>query len=739
MFAALGRFAFRRRRTVLGLTGLFVVFAAFWGSGVFGALGSGGYTPPGVEANRTDELLESALGRDAGDVDAIAVYVNPAGRGEVEDPAFAGPVTTALNGLTDADVLAVSSYWTPGLTPAERADFVSADGNATYAVITLQGADQAARLAAYERVSDGLRAGGGVVQTYVGGGFTSESQLQALATTDLGTSLAISFPLLLVVLVVVFRGLVAAAVPLALGLLAVLGSLVLLRMLTAVTDISIFALEISAFLGLGLAIDYGLFMVSRYREELRRTGDPEAALVATTSTAGRTIAFSGLTVVIALTGLLLFPQPASQSFGLGGITVVLFNTLGAIVVLPAVLAVLGHRIDALRIPGLRRAEPGGDTGFWAGLSRMIMRRPLPWLGGAVLVLAVAIAPIAGLAPGLTNHRYLPNDNEGQVALRLVDDEFPAGGPAATRMNIAVIGNVAPTDLDAYVEQVAATPGAQGAEVRRAQPGLTQVTVGWTGEVDDAQNLRLVELLRAQGPPPGAESVLVGGWGGPALALDSNAATLDRLPLVIGFVAVVTFLLLFLAFGSVVLPLKAVLVAFASQAAAFGVIVWGFQDGGLATIMGFTPTGTTDLWTLALISVIAFGLVTDYEVFIVSRIREAYLATGDNETAVATGLQRSGALITRAAILMIVVVATLGVVANSLFLATVGVGLTLAVVIDATLVRGVLVPAMMRLLGEANWWLPRPLRALHDRVGFTDGGPSDAPEDTVELAERVPAR
>ncbi|MCH6165096.1 MMPL family transporter [Pseudonocardia alaniniphila] len=738
MFAALGRFAFRRRRVVLGLTGLFVIFAVVWGSGVFGALGSGGYTPPGVEANRTEELLESAFGRDAEDVDAIAVYVNPAGVGNVEDPAFAGPVTAALDGLDDADVLAVSSYWTPGLRPAERAEFVSADGNATYAVITLEGADQTARLAAYERVTEGLRAGGGV-QTYLGGGFTSESQLQALATSDLGTSLAISLPLLLIVLVLVFRGLVAAAIPLALGILAILGSLVLLRMLTAVTEISIFALEISAFLGLGLAIDYGLFMVSRYREELRRTGDPEAALVATTSTAGRTVAFSGLTVVVALTGLLLFPQPASHSFGLGGITVVLFNTLGAIVVLPAMLAVLGHRIDALHLPGRRREETAGDVGFWAGLSRAIMRRPLPWLGGAALVLAVAIAPIAGLAPGLTNHRYLPDSNEGQVALRMINEEFPAGGPAATRMNIAVVGDVTPADLDAYVAQVAATPGAQGAELRRAQPGLAHVTVGWAGEVDDPQNLRLVELLRAQGPPPGAESVLVGGWGGPALALDANAATLDRLPLVIGFVAVVTFLLLFLAFGSLVLPLKAVLVAFLSQAAAFGIIVWGFQEGGLATIMGFTPTGTTDLWTLALISVIAFGLVTDYEVFIVSRIREAYLATGDNETAVATGLQRSGALITRAAVLMIVVVATLGVVANSLFLATVGVGLTLAVVIDATLVRGVLVPAMMRLVGDANWWLPGPLRALHSRIGFTEGGPVDIRPDIDEHRERVSAR
>lgn len=718
MFAALGDFAFRRRTIVLAATGLFVVFAVVWGSGVFAALGSGGYTPPGVEANRTEELLEETFGRDSADVDVIAVYVTPDGR-SIEDPAVARSITTVMDGLNAADVVSVTSYWTPGRTAAQRAEFVSFDGAATYAVLTLAGADHTARLAAYERVKDELRAGDGI-ETYLGGGLTSESQLQALAATDLATALAISFPLLLLVLLVVFRGVVAAAVPLALGVLAILGSLVLLRMLTGVTEISIFALEISAFLGLGLAIDYGLLVVSRYREELDRTGDPRTALVATTSTAGRTIAFSGLTVVIALTGLLLFPQPASRSFGLGGITVVVFNILGAVVVLPAILAVLGHRIDALRLPG-RRPERAGDTGFWASMSRAIMRRPVAWLGGAAVILLIAIVPIAGLQPGLTNHRYLPETNEGQVALAMIDEQFPAGGPAATRMNIAIIGDVTSADLDAYVAEVAATPGAPDAHVRRSAPGLTNVTVGWSGEVDDARNLHLVELLREQGPPPGADSILVGSWGGPALALDSNAATLDRLPIVLGFVAVVTFLLLFVAFGSLVLPLKAVLVAFVSQAAAFGIIVWGFQEGGLASVMGFTATGTTDLWTLALISVIAFGLVTDYEVFIVSRIREAYLDSGDNASAVAVGLQRSGALITRAAVLMIVVVATLGFAANSLFLATVGIGLTLAVIIDATLVRGVLVPSMMQLLGDANWWLPRPLRRLHNRIGFTESG------------------
>lgn len=732
MFTALGDIAHRRRWTIIIFTLLFVALGVSWGSGVFGLLGSGGYTPPGVEANRTSEILEAEFGHDIGDADALAVYVDETGELTVNDPAFEGALTSTLDALPAEDVLATTSYWSPGLDEETRTALVSHDRHATYAVITLQGENQTERLAAYGRVSENLRAEG--LSTYLGGGFTSENQLQALATSDLGTSMAIALPLLLLVLLAAFRSVVAAAVPLVLGVLAILGSLVLLRLLTNVTDISIFALEITTFLGLGLAIDYGLLIVTRYREQVRsHGGDRHAALVATVATAGRTVAFSGLTVMIAMSGLLLFPQPASRSFGLGGLTVVLFNILGATIVLPAVLAALGDRFEALRLPGRLGAERP-DSRFWGRLSGAIMHRPVRWLVAAAVVLGVCIAPLGALAPGLTNHRYLPDDNDGQVSLRLINEEFPADGPGSVKVDVAVIGDADPDALDEFVTAAGSLDGATGAEIRRQSPDLAHVTVGFRGEADDPENLRLVEDLRALPVPAGAESVMVGGWGGPALALDSHNATMQALPRVLGFVGVATLVTLFLAFGSLVLPVKAVLVAFVSQAAAFGVLVWGFQEGGLSQILGFTPVGTTDVWTLGLVSVIAFGLVTDYELFIVSRIREEWLATGDNRAAVAAGLQRSGSIITRAAILMLVVTLSLGLMANSLFLATVGIGLSVAVIVDATVARGVMVPAAMGLMSSANWWLPDPLRALHERIGLSES-PSRAADPDDEPVER----
>ncbi|NYI04007.1 MMPL family transporter [Allostreptomyces psammosilenae] len=723
MFILLGRFTYRRRRAVLIAAGVFAVLAGIWGSGVFGAMGSGGYAPPGVESVRANELLEEEFGHGENEHDVIAVYVDPTDSRTVDDPEFADAVRAALDGLPDSHVASVTSYWTEGLPASERALLVSEDRHATYATLTLEGADAAERLENYGEIVDGVRAEGGL-ETYLGGGFTSEHQLQELASANLATAQVISLPLLLLFLVIIFRGLVAGATPILLGIFAILGSLTLLRMLTYVTEISIFALEITILLGLGLAIDYGLFIVSRFREELaRRGGDVAEALPATMATAGRTVAFSGLTVVISLCGLLLFPQPASRSFGLGGVTVVLFNIVAAVVVLPAMLAVLGQRINALRIPWPRRTVTevvAERTGAWARLAWAIMRRPVPWLAGAIGLLLIAAAPLLSLEPGLTNHRYLPTDNEGQVSLRIIDEEFPEDGPATPVLDIAVVGGVEQAALEDYLRRLEALDAAGEAEVVRGDAELTHVTVTWQGESDDPANLQLVRDARAEEWPAGATEVLVGGEGGPALSLDSNEATLDALPWALGVVVLVTLVLLFFAFGSVILPIKAVLVAFFSLAASLGIVVWGFQDGGFASVLGFEAVGTTDLWTLGLIVIIAFGLVTDYEMFVVSRAREEYLVSGDNERAVAVGLQSTGGIISSAALLMVIVLAAMGVTATSLFLMTIGIGLTFSIVIDATIVRGVLVPATMRLLGSVNWWAPGPLRRLHDRLGISEG-------------------
>jgi uncharacterized membrane protein YdfJ with MMPL/SSD domain len=731
MFTWLGRFAYRHRRWVLIVAGLFVVLAAVWGGGVFGALGSGGYTSPDIEANRANTLLDQEFGHAAGTVDAVAVFVDESKRTTVDDPAFRQQVTEAIGRLPGADVKSASSYYTPGLSDAERALLVSKDRHATEVSLTLQGIDDASRLKSYGDIQTSVRATGGL-KTYLGGGFTSEYQLQQLATANLATSQEIALPILLVLLVIMFRGVVAGALPVLLGVFAILGALVLLRLLTFVTDLSIFALEITTLLGLGLAIDYGLFIVSRFREELeRRDGDVGEAVAAAMATAGRTVAFSGLTVVIGLCALLLFPEPISHSFGLGGVAVVLFNIIAALTVMPAILGVLGRRVNALRVPWPRRRGVDAESGGWARLARAIMRRPVAWLVASVVILLAAAAPLLTVQPGLTNHRYLPLSNEGQIVANMTDNDFPDGGPGRVTIDIAVVGGVSDGALNDYVHRLSELKGVTSAGVHLKDAKVTWVALGYHGEADDPANLQLVKDVRAQAPPAGTAQLLVGGQGGPALSLDANNDTVDSLPPALIFVAIATLLLLFLAFGSVIVPLQALVIAFLSLTASLGVVIWGFQNGGLAGLMGFHVVGTTDLWTLGLIITIAFGLVTDYEMFLVSRAREEFLATGDNERSVAVGLQHTGSIITRAAVLMIVVLAAMGFSSTSLFLQTLGVGLTLSVVIDAVLVRSILVPAAMRLFGRANWWAPAPLRRLSDRVGLSETAPRPPASRPVE--------
>ncbi len=719
MFSWLGHFTYVRRRALLIAASLFVLLAGLWGSGVFGALDTGGLESPHAESYRANELLEGHFGHRPAQADAVAIYSDPTGKLSVDDPAFENAVTAALSSLPQTEVASWTSYWSPGLTAEQRAGYVSKDGHATLATIILRGADNQERLESYGEIEQQVRAQG--LETHIAGGSTSVFHLQRLATENLATANMISLPILLILLLVIFRGVVAAAIPLALGIVAILGSLVMLRALTYVTDISIFAMEISTLLGLGLAIDYGLFMVSRFREELaRRAGDVRQSLVATMNTAGHTVAFSGLTVVVGLCGLLFFPQPISQSFGFGGIAVVLFDLVAALVVLPAVLAVLGPRINALRLPWPRRRSRAvtREDRAWKWLATSVTRRPLPWLTGGLLALLVAAAPLLSLQQGITNHRYLPADNEGQVVPTRLAKDFPKDGPAGARMDIAIAGPVERSALDDYLRSVADLDGAGTAGVHLADAELTWATVTFQGEADDSQNLELVRDIRALEPPPGATEILVGGPGGPAVSLDNSDATTRALPWALAFIGLSTLVLLFLAFRSVLVPIKAVAVAFLSLAATCGIIVWGFQEGGLAGLMDFYVVGTTDVWALGLVITIAFGLVTDYEMFLVSRVHEEYIATGDNRRAIITGLRSTGSLITRAGLLMVIVLATMGFTATSLFLITIGVGLTLAVVIDATLVRSIVVPAAMQLLGGANWW-PSRSRPSSNRADASD--------------------
>ena len=724
MFSALGRFAYRCRAWVLLGTAAFVVFALGWGTGLFDAVSDGGFEDPEAESTRAAEVIEERLGHDG--VDVVAVYRSD--ELTFDNPTFAKAVQRAVSELPDEYVVSATTYLDDGLSDLERGVLISEDRHAVYVPITLAGDDAVERMESFRQIARDLDAG--PLDTYVGGPIAIQNELSEQARTDVVRAELISLPLVLVLLVVIFGGVVAALMPLAVGGLAILGALVLLRALTYVTEVSAFAVNVASILGLGLAIDYGLFLVNRFREEMRRTGQVTSALPATLATAGRTVAFSGITVLIAFAGLLFFPQPILGSIGLGGIAVVLFDLVAALVVLPALLAVVGPRIDALRLPIRVRRSSGTDVddrvGGWSRLAHSVMRRPILYLVTVAAVLVTFASALASLNVGSTDQRYLPDNADSRQATQMLREDFPAGG--ISQIDVVVTGSVTDDDLEAFRAELADLDGAHGAQILRTGDETAHLAVTYEGEIDDDSTSRLVRDVRAAEPPTGADEVLVGGPA--AQQLDNTDAIVRTLPTTLAFVTLTTLVLLFLAFGSVVLPVKAVIMGFLSLGASLGAVIWGFQEGHLADVLAFTPVGTIDPTYLVLIIIVAFGLAMDYELFLLSRVREEYLATGDNTHSVAVGLQRTGRIITSAALLLIVVLLAMGV-SGLLLLKIVGIGLAVAVAVDATLVRALLVPATMRLLGKANWWLPGPLRWLHDRIGITES--DEAPQSTQDTA------
>jgi RND superfamily putative drug exporter len=719
IFQRLGRLIHRRRILVLVLAAAFIAAAGLWGTSVFGRLQTGGFEDPDSESSRAVTALEQDLGRQATDV--VVVYRAPEGSAlTVDDPAFADAVTAVLDGLPREDVVAVTSYWSTG------ADlFVSGDRQETYAALQLAGADEQSRTDAYDRIAGDLEADG--LTTLRGGPVPIAADVNEQVSADIARAESISTPVLVVLLMLVFGSMAAASLPLAIGGLAILGAFTGLRLLTTVTDVSIFSVNIVTMLGLGLAIDYALFVVSRFREELHAGRGVEDAVAVTVSTAGRTVAFSGVTVAVALSALLLFPQNFLRSMGYGGIFAVLVAMVSALTVLPALLSVLGHRVDALRVPlpwtrrSARRSTrrtADAEHGAWARLARAVMRRPLVVLAAVVALLVLLGLPFLRVTFGGIDARVLPAGTESRVADEAMSQDFGAGN-AANPIDIVVRGAEDPAVLTSYVAALRAVPGVVTAEVSRTEGGTSHVVVTSQGEAQERANLDLVSDLRDVATPPGAE-VLVGGMS--ASQVDLLASVADRLPWVLLYLATTMFVLLFLAFGSLVLPLKAIVMNVLSLSATFGVLVWGFQEGHLAGLLGFTSTGYLEATQPVLIFAMAFGLSMDYEVFLLSRIREEWDLTGDNSRAVARGLQRTGRIITSAALLIVIVV---GAFASSgiTFIAMIGVGLTVAILVDATLVRALLVPATMRLLGRWNWWAPGPLARWWDRYGIREGGPA----------------
>ncbi len=725
----------RRAGAVLIGAMALVAAAAVFGLGVFGSLSNGGFEDPASGSARS--LAKERATFSSHDPDVVAIYSNRSLK--VSDPAFKEAVSNVIKGLPKGAVARVTS-WYESPSPT----LISKDEHTTRVIMTLSGSSQDEKSTRFEQVRPRLDAEG--LTTNVGGTWAVFADVDKAISRDIARAEAISLPIVFILCLAIFGSLVSALMPALVGAVAVFGAFAVVRGITMATEVSVFAINVITLLGMGLAIDYALFVVSRFREELAKAPGTEreyvnAAITATMVTAGRTVLFSGLIVAGSLASLLVFPQNFLRSMGYGGVAAVLVAMVAALTVLPAVLTVLGPRIEAGRMPWRRghraraadrrrlaQDELTHARGAWASLAHSVMRRPVTYLLVIGVVLVALGAPFLSARWGSVDERVLPTSAPSRVAADLGAREF---GGETSSANIVVEG-ASQSQLGSYIGRLAKTSGVQSAqpidEVTRDGRSTSLVQVSWPGNSQTGQSQQLVRDLRAVDPGTGV-TALVGGSSANAVDLIDSIGS--RLPWMGAFVVAVMLVLLFLAFGSLVLPLKAVVMNVVSLGASFGVVTWIFQDGHLSGPLHFSSPGYLDVTQPILMLAIIFGLSMDYEVFLLSRVREEWDRTGDNVTAVANGLQHSGRIITSAALLLAVVIgafATSGI----LLMKMIGIGMLVAILLDATVVRAMLVPATMRLLGTANWWAPGPLRRWWERHGIRESQSAQATRTPSEL-------
>ncbi|PRW63453.1 MMPL family transporter [Actinopolyspora mortivallis] len=718
MFGSWGSFAHRHRLPVLVTVLLAVVAGGIWGLGVFDRFGQGGYESPNSEAARAQELADGAL--DSGG-DVVVLYdVGPGGN--VDDPAFGERVRERLSALPDSAVEQVTSYWrTPN--PA----LVNEDGTIGLATIELAG-DEDDRIEAYERIRDELDVAG--ADTDVAGSVPIQVSMSRQSQHDLAMAEAVSMPVVLVLLVVIFGGVVAAALPVLVGGMAVFGSFGLLHLISLLTDVNTFAVNVASLLGLGLAIDYGLFIVGRFREELATGADTGTAVRHTVGTAGRTVAFSATLLVLALGTLLLFPQSFLRSLAYGGMSSVSLAAVVSLTVLPAILGMLGGRVDGLAVPWRRGGHDAAHVPGrgWSRFASAVMKRPLLTAVPIIAVLLLLGAPFLGSTFGTPDERVLPKDDPARQGIEKLRSEFPA--MSGDNVRVVVDGGDTPPrppELRNYSREVAEIRGIGQVRPAGSAEGVVVLEATLEGDPFGERANEAVDEIRSLAPPPDSE-VLVGGT--TALNLDSLRDTVETLPWVAALLVGSTLVLMFLAFGSVVLPIKAVVLSALSLSATFGVLTWIFVDGHGAGLLNVTPAPMS-VGVVVLMASVVFGLSTDYEVFLLSRMVEARAEGRSTPEAVRTGLARTGRMITAAALLLIVVTGAFAF-SGVTMMRFIGVGMIVALVLDATVVRMVLVPALLRLLGDVSWWSPggrrRALRGASVERG-ADGPRRSEPEST----------
>lgn len=713
-------------------------------------LSPSGFNDPHAESSRATQLLTDTF--DQGDVQLLITVTTPDG---VDSPAARAAGVDIVDNLRAAPHVAnVTSPWTG---PSEAAaELISRDRTSGLIVAGIVG-DEAAQQRHAKELTDQLDRDGATVRA--GGVAMVNVQLTAQSQRDLLLMESLAIPLSLLVLVWVFGGLLAAALPVAVGIMAIVGALAVLRLVSFGTDVSIFALNLTTAMGLALAIDYTLLMISRYRDELADGAPIDVALTRMMTTAGRTVMFSATTVALSMSVLVLFPMNFLRSFAYAGVATVAFCAAAALVVTPAALLLLGPRVDALdvrrmarRLLGRPEPEPRPvEQRFWYRCATFVMRRAVPLgLAGVVLLVLLGL-PFLGVRPGLPDDRVLPESASAHQVGDQLREDFATNTDTAVTVVLPDAAGLTAENLSAYaaalsqVPDVSAVSAPTGAFVggRPVGPpsaptgqaeGSAFLTVDSTAALfSDASETQL-DRLEAVPTPQGRDALLTGTA---AINSDSVDAITTRLPLVLGLIAVIMLALLFLLTGSVVVPMKALVLNILSLTAAFGAMVWIFQDGNLGAL-GTTPSGTLIANIPVLLFCIAFGLSMDYEVFLVARIREYWLPSAktrrDNDESVAQGIAHTGRVITAAALIMSISFAAL--IASSVsVLKLFGLGLALAVLVDATLVRMVLVPAFMHLMGGCNWWAPAPLAALHRRLGLSEQSKAI---DLAALNQRRPA-
>jgi RND superfamily putative drug exporter len=731
--------ALRFPRRILVIAALLTVAAAIFGIPVANHLSAGGFQDPGSESASAARLLSAKFNQS----EQLLLIT-------VDDPAGAAGDrgrrvgTGIVDRLTASPyVLGVTSPWTS--PPSGAADLLSRDGRIGLIVATIAGGEDKAQKYAVSLIQPpggeplvGDRDG---VAVRAGGTAMIYHQINTQTMSDLLLMESIAVPLSFLVLVWVFGGLVAAALPMMVGVISILGTMSVLRLITGFTEVSIFALNIATALGLALAIDYTLLIVSRYRDELEAGADRDAALLRTMGTAGRTVLFSAVTVALSLSALLLFPMYFLRSFAYAGIATVAFAAAAAVIVTPAAMVVLGSRLDSFDIRRLMRRmlgrpEPSPksvERQFWYRSTKFVMRRAIP-IGLAIIALLMLLgAPFLRAKFGNPDDRVLPRSASARQVGDQLRNDFASD--LNTGLSIVLPEAPEPGELDRYAARLSRVPnvtlvsspggtfvngslvGPPSAATGVAQ-GSAFLSVRSAAPLYSTASKTQLELIHAIPTPPGHQ-VLVGGVA--QIATDIVAAVTSRMPLVLALIGVITFVLLFLLTGSLILPLKALVLNVLSLSAAFGALVWIFQEGHLGAF-GTTSTGTLEANIPVLMFCVAFGLSMDYEVFLLARIREFWLASpqtrADSDESVALGLARTGRVVTAAALIMAIAFAAL-IAAQVSFMRIFGVGLTLAVLVDATLVRMALLPAFMHVMGRLNWWAPRPLVRLHERVGLSE--------------------